>query len=103
LVENLPRVLPEGVRARLDARTWPLLPVFSWLAETGSIDRAEMASTFNLGIGLVLVVAEDSADAVVAALGEPVFTIGRIEAGAGAPVVRLDHLETAWAGAASPS
>ena len=64
LVENIPRVLPDGLAAELDARRWPLPPVFRWLAETAGIARDEMARTFNCGIGMVAVVAPDAAKRV---------------------------------------
>ena len=82
LVENIPRVLPEGVRAALDARAWPLPPLFRWLQAQGNVADAEMHRVFNCGIGMVLVVA--AADAVRAiehlrAAGETVHRIGVIE------------------------
>ncbi|MFN3370924.1 MAG: phosphoribosylformylglycinamidine cyclo-ligase [Sphingomonadaceae bacterium] len=84
LLENVPRVLPEGCRARVDARAWPLPPLFGWLQEAGAIEPAEMARTFNCGIGMVLVVAPEMAEAVAAELGragEPLFEIGEVAAG----------------------
>ncbi len=99
LVENLPRVLPEGVVARLDARLWPLPPVLAWLARTGGLDRRELARTFNGGLGLVLVVEPGRTDEVRAALeaaGETVFEVGVIEPGAGPARVVLDGTEAVW-------
>lgn len=99
LVENLPRVLPDGVVARLDARCWPLPPVLAWLAEAGRLDHRELARTFNGGLGLVLVVEPERLTAVRAALeeaGETVFEVGRIEPGAGPARVLLDGTEAAW-------
>ncbi len=83
LFENIPRVLPEGLAAEIDARRWPLPPVFAWLSRAGGVADAEMARTFNCGIGMVLVVAPDQAAAVgaeLAAAGEKLFDIGRIVA-----------------------
>jgi len=81
LYENIPRVLPAGLAAALDARRWRRSPVFGWLQRQGGIADAEMARTFNCGIGMMAVVAPEAADAVaaeLAAAGETVFTIGRI-------------------------
>ncbi|MFW5641667.1 MAG: phosphoribosylformylglycinamidine cyclo-ligase [Roseicyclus sp.] len=86
LTENLPRVLPEGLGAEVDLDAWDLPPVFAWLAEAGGIAEAEMLRTFNTGIGMVVVVAEERAEAIAAALsasGERVSVIGRVAAGHG--------------------
>ncbi len=86
LVENLPRVLPEGLGATLDLDRWPLPPVFRWLAETGGLAQEEMLRTFNAGIGMVLAVAPERAEALAALLagaGESVSRIGEIRPGAG--------------------
>jgi phosphoribosylformylglycinamidine cyclo-ligase len=100
LVENIPRVLPPGVAAELDARAWPLPPVFRWLAETAAIGHPELARTFNCGIGMAAVVAADrveAAAATLAAAGERVHRIGRIvPRPAEAAGVRLLHTETQW-------
>ncbi|PTW51831.1 phosphoribosylformylglycinamidine cyclo-ligase [Rhodovulum kholense] len=86
LTENLPRVLPEGLGATVDLSTWDLPPVFRWLAETAGLAEAELLKTFNAGIGMVLVVAEDRAEALTALLaetGETVARIGRVGPGQG--------------------
>jgi phosphoribosylformylglycinamidine cyclo-ligase len=96
LPENLPRVLPEGLAARIDRRSWPQPAVFGWLAEQGGIDDAELLRTFNCGIGMVLAVAESRAAAVTKALqdgGETVYRIGRIEPQAGEPVVFANGMQ----------
>ena len=101
LIENIPRVLPDGCAAEIDASRWPLPPVFRWLAETAGIAPAEMARTFNCGIGMVAVVAPDQADFVAQALtaaGERVHSIGRIAAHPGEPVTLLRNMESAWPG-----
>ncbi|MBU8539097.1 phosphoribosylformylglycinamidine cyclo-ligase [Falsiroseomonas tokyonensis] len=98
---NLPRVLPDGVVAALDARAWTLPPVFGWLARTGNVAAEEMLRVFNCGLGMVLVVAEDQAAAAQAQLeadGETVFRIGTLEAGEGKAGVRIDHLGAGWPG-----
>ncbi|MBX9594868.1 MAG: phosphoribosylformylglycinamidine cyclo-ligase [Roseomonas sp.] len=65
---NLPRVLPEGVAAEVVGGSWPVPPVFSWLARAGGVAEAEMLRVFNCGIGMVLVVAPEHADQVLAML-----------------------------------
>ena len=83
LIENIPRVLPLGMVAELDARRWTLPPVFRWLGETARLDPHEMARTFNCGIGMVAVVAPGEADAVAERLragGETVTPIGTVAA-----------------------
>jgi phosphoribosylformylglycinamidine cyclo-ligase len=86
LTENLPRVLPEGTGAGIDLASWPLPPVFGWLASQGGLAQAELLKTFNAGIGMVVVAAPDRADAVEAALaeaGETTHRIGHVTGGAG--------------------
>lgn len=93
---NLPRVLPEGTTAVLDAAHWALPPVFAWLARAGGVAAEEMLRVFNCGIGMVLVVPDaQAARAMLEAAGETVFVIGRIEQGVGAPTVRID-LPDGW-------
>jgi len=90
LTENVPRVLPEGLAARIDLGAFPVLPVFRWLARGGRINEAEMLRTFNCGIGLVAVAEAKRADAVTAAFaaaGERVVRLGEIVAAVGAPRV----------------
>ena len=74
LLENLPRVLPSGIKARMDGKAWQPPPVFGWLAGGSRCGVSEMLRTFNCGLGMVLVVAKEDAEAVTAALvkaGEP--------------------------------
>jgi phosphoribosylformylglycinamidine cyclo-ligase len=81
--ENVPRVLPESVTAEIDAGAWPLPPVFRWLAREAGVPPAEMARTFNCGIGMVAVVAPDRERDAIELLrtgGESVYPIGRIVA-----------------------
>ena len=82
LVENVPRVLPDGVRAVLEKSAWPLPPLFQWLQEHGNVAEAEMHRVFNCGIGMVVVVAPAAADRALTLLGsagEAVYRIGSIE------------------------
>ncbi len=93
LLENLPRVLPEGTCARIDVNSWEMPPVFRWLREAGNIDRREMYRTFNCGVGMVVCVPAEAAEAALETLrqlGEDAFVIGSIEPTAeGAEAVEL--------------
>ncbi|KAH9081557.1 aminoimidazole ribonucleotide synthetase [Lactarius deliciosus] len=85
-VDNVPRALPGGrLGARIDARAWVLPPVFRWLMRAGGIAAGEMARTFNCGIGLVLVVARDEADAA-----REVYTIGEVVASPGVEILNTE-------------
>jgi len=84
LLENVPRVLPEGCRAEIDADKWEFPPLFSLLQDGGNVAPEEMARTFNCGIGMVAIVASRDSDRVIAGLqqaGERAQVIGRIEQG----------------------
>ncbi len=84
LLENVPRVLPAGAHAVIDAAKWEQPRLMAFLQAQGSIEPEEMARTFNCGIGMVAIVSHDQAAAVSTALeaaGEMVFTIGTITAG----------------------
>ncbi|MFN7697755.1 MAG: phosphoribosylformylglycinamidine cyclo-ligase [Deltaproteobacteria bacterium] len=79
---NVPRVLPEGTGVALDATRWPLPPIFSLIQRLGQVALPEMRRTFNMGLGLVLVVPEREAPAAISALegaGERAFHIGSVE------------------------
>ena len=93
IVENLPRVLPQGTRAVVDTSSWRRPAVFDWIQETGGIADDEMWRTFNCGVGMLLVVAGDVARTLVSALdasGEHAWVIGRIEKGEEHPEVRFE-------------
>ena len=81
LVENLPRIMPDALSARIERSSWPLPPLFGWLQRAGNIADAEMLRVFNCGIGMVAVVAADDADAAMESLrgsGETVWRIGTV-------------------------
>jgi phosphoribosylformylglycinamidine cyclo-ligase len=79
---NLPRVLPSGVRAQIDLESWPVPPIFKYLAKLGKIDTDELLQSFNMGVGMILVVPPTNVKSVEADLKkrrEKFFLIGRIE------------------------
>jgi len=83
LTENVPRVLPGELMARIDSAGWEMPALFQWLRQAGNIDAAEMHRVFNCGIGMVVIVGEDEAEQAESLLreqGETVYRIGRIEA-----------------------
>jgi phosphoribosylformylglycinamidine cyclo-ligase len=93
LLENIPRVLPEGMAARLKKGSWPQTELFAWLQRTAGIDDHEMNRTFNNGIGMVVVVDPAHAAATAQTLrdgGETVYDIGAIAARAGGPAVVVE-------------
>jgi phosphoribosylformylglycinamidine cyclo-ligase len=83
LLENIPRVLPDGLAAHLVKGSWPQSQLFAWLQRTAAIDDLEMNRTFNNGIGMVVVISADHAEACadhLRAAGEQVYVIGTIAA-----------------------
>lgn len=93
LLENIPRVLPIGLAARLDSSSWEEPALFGWLAEAGGIARHEMYRTFNCGIGMAVIVAAEAAEELAAIFrngGETVTRIGRIEARGDGPAVMIE-------------
>jgi phosphoribosylformylglycinamidine cyclo-ligase len=99
-VDNIPRVLPEGLGVLLDLARVPVRPVFKWLAHSGQISEAEMLRTFNCGIGMVGVLDASTAKAAsdcFAANGETVVPLGEIiAADGGARVTFRGHLDLSW-------
>jgi phosphoribosylformylglycinamidine cyclo-ligase len=85
LIDNPPRVLPEGRAIRLKRRSWTIPKVFPWLQQLGSVEETEMNRVFNMGIGLVLIVAPYFADSIVRHLSHktrtPAWIIGEVVAG----------------------
>ncbi|CAE6913028.1 phosphoribosylformylglycinamidine cyclo-ligase [Vibrio sp. B1FLJ16] len=79
--ENIPRVLPEGTKAVIDGKSWEWPIIFQWLQEKGNVETHEMYRTFNCGVGLIVALPKDQADAAVALLkeeGENAWVIGEI-------------------------
>lgn len=86
LTENVPRVLPQNVVAKLDSKTWHTPKLFDWLRAEGNVAQQEMFRTFNCGIGMVVIVAEQDAAAAISQLtvaGETAWAIGTIQARSG--------------------
>ncbi|MHC4170510.1 MAG: phosphoribosylformylglycinamidine cyclo-ligase [Planctomycetota bacterium] len=91
LVGNIPRVLPKDCNAVIKKSGWPRHDVFTFLQEAGPVEEAEMFRVFNMGIGFVLVVAEDFAESIARKLrrfGEKVYRIGRVTTGTGKVVLK---------------
>jgi phosphoribosylformylglycinamidine cyclo-ligase len=81
LIENPPRCIAKGLEAKFDYDAWPMPPVFAWLQQMGGVADKEMRRTFNCGIGFILVVAQEDAEPVLAALlnaGETAFVCGQL-------------------------
>jgi len=81
-IDNIPRILPKGCKAVIDRTSWAEQPIFDFLKRHGKISQEEMYRTFNMGIGLLAIVAEEQADDIIQrfeALGEVPYRIGRIE------------------------
>ena len=84
LTDNLPRILPGGCSAHIQLKSWPEPPIFGVLQELGRIDEAEMLRTFNMGIGMALIVSPGEVSKVeenLARSGEPLYRIGEIRSG----------------------
>jgi phosphoribosylformylglycinamidine cyclo-ligase len=84
ITENLPRVLPKGTAAIIEMGKWPVLPIFTHLQKLGNIEQAEMMRTFNMGVGMIVVVPSKKFKKVMTLLdriGEKGYTIGRIVKG----------------------
>lgn len=82
LLENLPRVLPEGTGVQIDVASWPRPAVFDWLQREGNIEESEMYRVLNCGIGMVLVVpatAAEKAHTQLESMGETVYSLGRVK------------------------
>jgi phosphoribosylformylglycinamidine cyclo-ligase len=82
ITDNLPRILPDGTHAVIDRHSWTVPPIFRWLQSTGDVPDQDMLRTFNMGVGLIMVCAEDHAATMVSelgAFGEPgALILGRV-------------------------
>jgi phosphoribosylformylglycinamidine cyclo-ligase len=91
LTGNIPRVLPKDCNATIKKSSWPVPKIFTFLQKTGPVEEEEMFRVFNMGIGFVLIVAEDFANSIAKKLtrfGEKVYKIGRITTGTGKVVLK---------------
>jgi phosphoribosylformylglycinamidine cyclo-ligase len=92
---NLPRVLPRGVRAEIDLGSWPVPPIFSYLARIGKLDREELLETFNLGVGMIIVAPQKNLRALENDLKrrrEKFFRIGQVVTGLGQRITYTGQL-----------
>ncbi|MDQ0495724.1 phosphoribosylformylglycinamidine cyclo-ligase [Paenibacillus brasilensis] len=83
-IENIPRVLPDHVNVDIEYGAWPILPIFQLMQEKGAISNKDMFTTFNMGIGLVIVVGQEDAQTALNALkeqGEDAYVIGKVTEG----------------------
>ena len=99
LIENVPRILPDGLGANFYATSWEVPDVFKWLANAGRISQIEMARTFNCGIGMTLIVSPNKAEQTMNCLkkhGEVVKPIGEvIKSADGSPRIKINDLDDA--------
>lgn len=97
LAANLSRSLPEGMEAELDRSTWAPLPVFDYLADKGGVSRQDMEATFNMGVGMVAIVAEADAERALRVLAErdvPAWRLGTVKNGAGLATLKGEYRRT---------
>jgi phosphoribosylamine--glycine ligase/phosphoribosylformylglycinamidine cyclo-ligase len=95
-IENIPRVFASGsgLGCTIDASTWELPAIWKWIKEVGQIENLEMARTFNMGVGMVIIVAKEKVEAALESIksaGEPgVFVMGEITS---TPGVQMENME----------
>jgi phosphoribosylformylglycinamidine cyclo-ligase len=93
ITDNTPRILPRGLAARVDVSTWPIPPIFEKLRAIGNIDLADYRRTFNLGIGMILVVSKRNlakSRAILSRLDQPFIEIGSVVESRGPRVIYVD-------------
>lgn len=99
LLENIPRILPDGVGVWISTESWTMPSIFKWLAEKSKICSTELARTFNCGIGMTVIVAKEDADEIVKILtdaGETVSRIGEVEKNLSENRVVLQGTDSSW-------
>lgn len=85
-IENIPRMLPQGLQAEVDYGSWPIPPIFDLLQQAGNLDKKEMFNIFNMGVGMVLAVDEEIVSDTIHILeehGEKAYIVGRVKEGEG--------------------
>ncbi len=90
LLENIPRVMPEHLAAKLDANSWELPEIFQWLQAKGNIDTSEMHRVLNCGVGMVVIVPKESSNDAIKLLnseGEKAWLIGEVVESKGEQVI----------------
>jgi phosphoribosylformylglycinamidine cyclo-ligase len=101
LIENIPRILPEGLSVQLDGRSWKISDVFKWLSRAGGIKPQEMARTFNCGIGMIAIIAPElleEAIKIFSEAGETVYRIGLVRNADQKEPVEIIDWEEVWEG-----
>jgi phosphoribosylformylglycinamidine cyclo-ligase len=86
LTDNVPRVLPDSLDAHIKLGSWPVLPIFRYLAQHGNVDRDEMLRVFNMGVGMVIIAAKEQVDTIArhfAQIGQKFYFIGNVKKGSG--------------------
>jgi len=87
LIENPPRIMPENTTLHLDRESWSVPPLFRWLQSLGNVADSEMHRVFNMGLGLLVIVPAEKAQAAIDAAVTPAWRVGEIRTGEGAPNV----------------
>ena len=99
LTENIPRVLPDGLGVKLDAKLWNFLPIFKWLKKFGNLSNDDMAVTYNCGLGMIAAVPYDKAKEICSLLstsGEKASVIGTVVKTDSTERVIIDNMESEW-------
>ena len=81
LIDNPPRIFPDGLGAKLNLGSWPILPIFNLIQQLGSIPDAEMHHVFNMGLGMLVIVSPEQAALVKKTLGDDVYEVGEMVEG----------------------
>jgi phosphoribosylformylglycinamidine cyclo-ligase len=81
LIDNPPRIFPDGLGAKLNLGSWPILPIFRLIQQLGSIPNAEMHHVFNMGLGMLVIVSPEQAELVKKSLGDDVYQVGEMVEG----------------------
>lgn len=90
LIDNPPRILPPGVAVHLRRGTWPVPPIFQLIQQVGNIEAEEMTRTFNLGLGMLLIVPSEQVDQALSVLGGQAWVVGEIVSQNAGPRVQID-------------